>query len=86
MSDSERLIALQYKVAELERKLDFVLNHLNLRYTENALSLADSEAAKYLRLGNKIEAIKAYRAVTNAGLAEAKQAVDALEMKLKMGS
>jgi len=85
MSDSERLMALQYKVAELERKLDFVLNHLNLRYTENALSLADSEAAKYLRLGNKIEAIKAYRAVTNAGLAEAKKAVDALEMKLKMG-
>ena len=85
MSDSERLIALQYKVAELERKLDFVLNHLNLRYTENALSLADSEAAKYLRQGNKIEAIKAYRAVTNAGLKEAKDAVDALEMRLKMG-
>ena len=85
MSDSERLIALQYKVAELERKLDFVLNHLNLRYTENALSLADSEAAKYLRQGNKIEAIKAYRAVTNTGLKEAKDAVDALEMKLKMG-
>ncbi len=85
MSDSADVAALRYKVAELERKLDFVLNHLNLRYTENALSLADSEAAKYLRQGNKIEAIKAYRAVTNAGLKEAKDAVDALEMKLKMG-
>jgi ribosomal protein L7/L12 len=38
--------------------------------------------ADWLRKGNKIEAIKAYRLATNAGLAEAKTAVETLENQM----
>lgn len=86
MADANDLAALSIKVAELERKIDFILTRLNLPYTDNALSLAESEAAKWLRLGdkNKIQAIKAYREATGVGLAEAMKAVDALEIKLAL--
>jgi ribosomal protein L7/L12 len=38
----------------------------------------DSEVVALARSGQKIEAIKRYRELTGAGLAEAKQAVEAL--------
>ena len=37
-----------------------------------------------LRRGNKIEAIKIYRELTGVGLAEAKQAVEDIETKLRL--
>ncbi|HEY9078145.1 MAG TPA: ribosomal protein L7/L12 [Anaerolineaceae bacterium] len=44
------------------------------------------EIKRLLRAGNKIEAIKIYRQHTEAGLKEAKEAVDRLEVSLKMQS
>lgn len=82
MSDSERLSALMLKVGELERKLDFVMQQLKLQYHEAPHSAAQTEAFKWLRQGNKIEAIKAYREVTGLGLKEAKDAVDALQRQM----
>jgi hypothetical protein len=79
MNDSERINALQLKVGELERKLDFVMSFLKLQYHDAPLPVAQSEALKWLRQGNKIEAIKAFRAATGVGLKEGKDAVDALE-------
>jgi ribosomal protein L7/L12 len=43
-----------------------------------------AEIYDLVRRGNKIEAIKLYRNHTNLGLAEAKAAIDALEIKLKL--
>jgi len=85
MDDSARLNALQLKVAELERKLNFVLDQLHLQYADAALPPAQTEAAKWLRQGNKIEAIKAYQKAAGLGLKEAKDAVEALEQKLNQG-
>ena len=82
MSDSERLSALMLKVGELERKLDFVMQHLKLQYHEAPQSAAQSEVLKWLRQGNKIAAIKAYREITGTGLKEAKDAVEALERQM----
>jgi ribosomal protein L7/L12 len=82
MDDSARLNALQLKVADLERKLNFVLDQLHLQYSEPPLTPAQAEAAKWLRQGNKIEAIKAYQKLAGQGLKEAKDAVDGLEQKL----
>ena len=42
------------------------------------------EIASLLRAGKKINAIKAYREVTGASLAEAKDAVERLDMALRM--
>jgi ribosomal protein L7/L12 len=44
--------------------------------------MAEARVVETLKKGNKIEAIKIYREVYNCGLAEAKQAVDAIEVKL----
>lgn len=82
MNDSERLSHLMFKVGELERKLDFVMQKLNLQYQAQPLSTAQTEALQWLRKGNKIEAIKAYREHTGVGLKEGKDAVDALERTL----
>jgi ribosomal protein L7/L12 len=82
MDDSANLISLQLKVAELERKLNFVLDHLNVQYTEPPQPPAVAEAASWLRQGKKLEAIKAYQKATGLGLKEAKEAVEALEQSL----
>ncbi len=81
--ESNRLSELQVRVADLEKKLEFVMNHLQLKYYDpGAPNPAMQAVADWLRKGNKIEAIKAYRLATNAGLAEAKTAVEALEIQL----
>lgn len=83
MSDAaeySQLYQLTQKVARLERKIDFILQHLGLEYREQ-----DEPAPAYigqirslLQRGNKIEAIKIYREATGVGLAEAKAAVEAI--------
>ncbi len=63
------------RLRRLEQKLDLVLKHLGIEYTETwnlseeARSLADG--------GDKIAAIKVHREKTRVGLAEAKYDVEA---------
>ena len=85
MNDSTRITALQVKVGELERKLNFVMQHLRLEYKDDPLSSVLTEAANWLKQGNKLEAIKVYQQMTGAGLRESKDAVEALEKKLGVG-
>ncbi len=85
MDDSARISALEMRIGELERKLNYFMQQLNLSYTPEALDPALTEAAKWLRQGNKIEAVKVYRTMTGRGLKEAKDAVDGLEKKLSAG-
>ena len=56
----------------IEKKLDLVLDHLDLKFqplTADVRAAADS--------GNKLLAIKLYRAESGAGLAEAKRDIEA---------
>ena len=62
------------RLARIERKLDLIMDHLDLREEDPRLD----EVAGLARAGRKIEAIKAYREATGAGLREAKDAVDRL--------
>lgn len=60
----------------LERKIDLILKHFGIEYEENLLE----KRLKYLlSLGQKIQALKEFRAQTGAGLKEAKDAVEAIE-------
>ncbi|CAM5730044.1 MULTISPECIES: hypothetical protein [Streptomyces] len=68
LSRSER------RVARVERKLDQVMRHLGL---EEEVPRRD-EILALVRDGKQVQAIKLYREATGAGLAEAKQAVDAM--------
>ncbi|MEU3408351.1 hypothetical protein ABZ766_30980 [Streptomyces sp. NPDC006670] len=73
-----RMRALQDRADRLERRLDLVLEHLGIEEPEPA-GLDGVRAL--MREGRTVSAIKAYRQITGAGLAEAKQAVESLDLK-----
>ena len=75
----EQLARLSLKVAELERKIDFLLEKLNLEYVDNPPPPQFPEVERWLRKGEKLRAIQAYQLNTGAGLGEAKSAVEAIE-------
>ena len=53
------------------------------RNSSNLLSLRDrQEILELLQQGNKIQAIKHYRSITDSGLKEAKEAVEKLELEI----
>jgi ribosomal protein L7/L12 len=60
------------QLTRIERKLDLVLQHLGVQMPDDELE----EVRSLMAAGQKIEAIKAYRRITGAGLAEAKNAVE----------
>jgi ribosomal protein L7/L12 len=63
---------LSFQLARIERKLDKLLDHFQLEAADDGLAEVRQLAAS----GRKIEAIKKYRELTGAGLAEAKAAVE----------
>lgn len=62
------------RLALVERKVDAVLDQLGVEMPEPHLQ----EVEALLRRGKTIQAIKAYREATGAGLREAKEEVDRL--------
>jgi ribosomal protein L7/L12 len=84
-SDYERIMILARAVKQLERKIDFILNEMNLVYDDfgeedDLIDMDDIRAA--LLNGNKIEAIKLYRMQTGAGLRDAKAMIDQMYKNL----
>ncbi|MFJ4314806.1 hypothetical protein ACIP46_05935 [Streptomyces lavendulae] len=71
-----RMRALADKADRLERRLGLVLDHLGIEEPEPA---GMDEVRTLARDGRDVSAIKRYREITGAGLAEAKRAVDALD-------
>ena len=71
---------LNSRIALLERQVEFLLKHSNVTYVDQPPQIAYPDVVEFKRKGNIIEAIKAYRSHTNAGLAEAKAFVDMLEV------
>jgi Ribosomal protein L7/L12 C-terminal domain len=69
------VIIICYKVESINRKLNLLMKHSGMNLQETALR----EAQPLMRDGKKIEAIKRYREITGAGLAEAKAAVEKLQ-------
>lgn len=61
------------RIARIERKVDLIMQSLGIVMEEDSLD----EVRDLMHTGRKIEAIKRYRELTGAGLAEAKQAVEA---------
>ncbi|MGW5347848.1 hypothetical protein [Streptomyces sp. HUAS TT3] len=74
-----RTKTLERRAERAERRLGLLLDHLGIEEPEPA---GLDAVRALLREGRTIEAIKAYRAATGAGLAEAKHAVDALAAAL----
>ncbi len=73
---SREAMSIRRDVARLDRKLNLILKQMNISYEETfGLSGRVKELAR--DPSRKIEAIKVYREETGAGLAEAKDAVEA---------
>lgn len=81
MSNEQEIITLRGRVAELERRLEFLYQKLGIEYIDNP-GMTDSRIIDLIKKGNKLEAIKTYRELNNSGLAEAKEAVDRIESTL----
>jgi ribosomal protein L7/L12 len=62
------------RIAHVEHQLDLILDRLSIREEPPHLP----EVIALVREGKKIQAIKAYREATGAGLKEAKDAVDGM--------
>lgn len=75
VSLDQRLRAL----SRLEGKLDALLKHQGIRF--DPYSEVPPPVLDALRRGKKIEAIKAYRAATGVGLAEAKEFVEEVQRR-----
>ncbi len=83
MPTEAEFLALQARISDLEKRMQLVYRQLNMYYEDpNVDPLYSLEIQEALRRGNKIEAIKIYRYLTNAGLAEAKRAIDDLATRL----
>ena len=67
----------QARLRRLESKVDLLLEHAGL--TDEHKIAAPPDVLEALRRGDKIAAIKFYREATGAGLAEAKEQVEAIQ-------
>ena len=70
---------LERRVTDLERTVRYLLEQHGVS-PDDAPGPDLGEVRSLMASGRKIDAIKAYRAVTGAGLAEAKRAVEALDI------
>ncbi len=75
--------SLRGRVRNLEDQVEFLYRHLGITYDPNSVPTDDPRIIEQIRKGNLIEAIKIYRQTSNAGLAEAKKAVE--EIKARHG-
>ncbi|MFE5622939.1 hypothetical protein ACFQ8S_12815 [Streptomyces virginiae] len=77
---SLRVKSLQLQADRAERRLALVLDHLGIEEPEPA---GLDEVRALIREDRLISAIKTYRRITGAGLAEAKLAVEALAVTVE---
>jgi ribosomal protein L7/L12 len=63
-----------YRLAQLERKIDLILDHLGIEHHDDF----EEQLVSLLAQGQKIQAIKVYREATGSGLKDAKDAVEAI--------
>ncbi|MBX3064115.1 MAG: hypothetical protein KF726_14145 [Anaerolineae bacterium] len=84
-TDYERITTLMQQVAELQRKVDFLMKHLNINYEDNPPDLElgiRPQIEELIRTGKKMEAIKLYQVELRTGLREAKDAVEVIEKEM----
>ena len=79
-SDSERIVALERRVAALEAQLSLLYDLVGERRPVASTSEYPGELIALCR-ESKIMAIKRYREMYNVGLAEAKTAIEQMQAK-----
>jgi ribosomal protein L7/L12 len=73
---------LRSRMIHLEGQVEFLYKHLGVTFVPEAAPGDDPRIIELIQKGKKIDAIKIYRDLTNAGLADAKQAVEEIQRRL----
>lgn len=73
-----RLSAVNARLAAIEAHLVVLSRAVGVPYTPPATDVIPPEVVALAQAGKKLDAIKAYRAATGAGMDEAQRAVDQL--------
>jgi ribosomal protein L7/L12 len=82
-----KLSALEKRVAALSglhHKLDALLTHAGIKY--NPYDNLPEDVIKAIQRGEKIQAIKHYRAATGVGLKEAKEFIEEVQRRVGAGA
>jgi len=74
------IFELRKRIVKLENQMAFILQQKGLNYREEQNMGVSPEIINLMRQGKKIKAIKLYRQETGAGLKQAKEFVDSLEV------
>ena len=82
MSVEQELVQVRVRVAELEARVQFLYEKLNMEYVPQPNFVDDPKVVEMIKKGNKIEAIRIYRETHSVGLAEAKTAVEEIQARL----
>lgn len=80
---NEHLSRIAQAIARLERKTDFILDNLKLTFVDEpgrTIPPELQEVYALLQKGKKLEAIQAYRKITQVGFEVAKTAVEKIEL------
>ena len=79
MPIDQQLLEIQQRLALVESRLEQLFEHLDLKPTEEAGgedAAHDPEIQDLLAKGNEAQAVKRYRELTGAGIAEAQRAIE----------
>ncbi len=74
------LFELRQRVAKLERQIAFLMDDLELDYRDEPSQEVSPQVLDLVRRGQKIQAIKLFRQETDAGLRDAKEFIESLEL------
>jgi ribosomal protein L7/L12 len=74
--EDETIQRLQGRINELEKRIDFLYDQMNLPHSEGIME--NQQLMDAIQKGDKMEAIKVYRMLTNCDLLTAKNAVDGM--------
>jgi hypothetical protein len=81
--EQQEIALLKGRVSQLDARLEFLYRHLAVTFIADTRPGDNPRVIEALKANNTLEAIKAYRMATNAGLEEAKIAIE--EMRGRLG-
>lgn len=74
--DDPMIVRLQERIDELEKRIDFLYDRMNIPHTADIAG--DPRLIAAIQKGDKLEAIKVFRMITNSDLSTAKDAVEGM--------
>jgi len=83
MNDEFEIRALRERVSKLEGEMRFLYKHFGVTFVPSfELDPADKEVVEFIKKGDDLKAMQAYRGVHKVSAVEAKAAVDAIRAGL----